>query len=431
MLAEAELKDLLVAVARGEHAALRKIYNGHAARLFGMAMAMLRDRPAAADALQDALLKVWERARQFDPARCSAETWLTGMLRTSALEIARARGREMPEGAAGLGEVAVDPDALDGLKASEDGLRLRECLQRLEPKTRHAVVLAFVHGLSQPELAYRLDLSLDAVKSSICRGLASLRAGQPALGPVMSLAGQDRSGLPTDAGAREAMAGEYVLGTLDACRAGRVAVAMQTDPLWRQAVEAWEAMLSPLAWLARPEPPPPDGWERIEARIAPQRSPRARRAFRVAWLWRLWAFTASAAAVSSVVFILQSRRPVTHMVAVLVTDRNAPALVAEVDPGGGGLRLAAYPAPTGRQLQTPSERDLQIWGLVPGATVPVNMGLMPHEPGRLTLLRTPGVKLVSGMLIEITLEPQGGSPTDKPTGPVVFFGRLGAEVPEP
>ena len=54
-------------------------------------------------------------------------------------------------------------------------------------------------------------------------------------------------GLPTDAVGRDALAGEYVLGTLDARTAARVTVAMQADPEWRLAVEEWEARLAPLA----------------------------------------------------------------------------------------------------------------------------------------------------------------------------------------
>lgn len=175
MATETDLTDLLVKVANGDRAALRAIYVRQSTRLFGVAMAILRDRTAAADVLQDAFLKMWERARQFDPERGNAEVWLAAIVRYAALDVARTRGREIPSDDPNLGDAAIDPDALDALLANESGKRLRDCLSRLEPRNREGIVLAFVHGLSHPEVAARLDQPLGTVKSWIRRGLLSLR----------------------------------------------------------------------------------------------------------------------------------------------------------------------------------------------------------------------------------------------------------------
>ena len=175
--AEAEgLDALLVRVAAGDRAALRAVYVRQSTRLFGIAMAILRDRPAAADVMQDAFLRVWQRAGQFDAARGEAATWLASIVRHAALDAARRRGREMPSDDPALGDRPVAAEALDRLAATEDGARLRACLDQLEPKNRDGIVLAFVHGLSHPEIAARLALPLGTVKSWIRRGLLRLRA---------------------------------------------------------------------------------------------------------------------------------------------------------------------------------------------------------------------------------------------------------------
>jgi RNA polymerase sigma-70 factor, ECF subfamily len=167
--------ELLAAVAAGDRDSLRTIYRTQSARLFGIAYAILRDRPAAADALQEAFVRIWQRTRQFDPARADADAWLAAAVRHAALDIARARGREAGDEARNAG--AVDPDSLDALAATEPGTRLRGALLKLEPKPRAAVVLGFVHGFSYAELTNRLNEPAGAARSWVRRGLAGLRDG--------------------------------------------------------------------------------------------------------------------------------------------------------------------------------------------------------------------------------------------------------------
>ncbi len=171
----ASLETLLAAVARGDQSALREIYDREGTRLFGAAVAILRDRTAAADAMQDAFLRLWERAAQFDPSRGSARPWIAAIVRHAALDAARARGREHLTDDPALGDQAVAPDVLDRLAAVADGARLRDCLRGLEERHRHFIVLAFVHGLSHSQVAARLDMPLGTVKTWIRRGLQQLR----------------------------------------------------------------------------------------------------------------------------------------------------------------------------------------------------------------------------------------------------------------
>src|SRR5690606_18509165 len=96
--------------------------------------------------------------------------------------------------------------------------------------------------------------------------------------------------IPINPAEREALAGEYALGTLDARQARVVERTMATDAAMRQAVLAWQARLSPLAALTTPEVPPPGLWERIEASLAPPPPAAAPAAPpRPSGLWRAWA----------------------------------------------------------------------------------------------------------------------------------------------
>ncbi|MFN7001442.1 MAG: RNA polymerase subunit sigma-70, partial [Elioraea tepidiphila] len=73
--------------------------------------------------------------------------------------------------------------------------------------------------------------------------------------------------IPTDPIERTTLAGEYVLGTLDARTAAAVRAAIETDMALRQEVEAWEHRLAPLADGIAPAEPPPDLLARIDAAL--------------------------------------------------------------------------------------------------------------------------------------------------------------------
>jgi len=212
---------------------------------------------------------------------------------------------------------------------------------------------------------------------------------------------------------RDALAAEYVLGTLDAREAAGVARALATDAALAAAVAAWEARLAPLVALAPPEAPPPDLWARIEAALSPPARP-------LPWWqrlgpWRLGTFGASAVAAGLAAFILLRPAPEPGFMTVLLTDREQPAWLVQAD--GQGIRLASL-----NTRPAPPDRALQLWALPQGATVPTSLGLIPAD-GRITV-RPSTIRPSPGMLIEITLEPPGGSPTGRPTGPIQFIGRL-------
>lgn len=174
-MSETPLAALLQGVARGDRDALKRVYERQSVRLFGVANAILRDRDRAADALHNAFLSVHRRAGQFDPERGAAEAWLAAIVRHAALDIIRAQGRELPCDDPALGDVPVAPEALAALESSEQGAALKRCLEGLPEKNRQGILLAFVHGLSHPQIAQKLEQPLGTVKAWIRRGLLALR----------------------------------------------------------------------------------------------------------------------------------------------------------------------------------------------------------------------------------------------------------------
>lgn len=136
--------------------------------LFGIALRLLRDRSLAEDTLQEAFLQIWRNADRFDPRRGSARAWMIGVLRYRALDRLDLEGRH-----AGHGEI---PDIAEELPVSvEDRGALSECLRKLPEASRQCLLLAFVEGLSHPEISTAVAKPLGTVKSWIARGLAALK----------------------------------------------------------------------------------------------------------------------------------------------------------------------------------------------------------------------------------------------------------------
>lgn len=213
---------------------------------------------------------------------------------------------------------------------------------------------------------------------------------------------------------RDALAAEYVLGTLEAREALEVRDLMETDAALAAAVAAWERRLSPLLALAPPEAPPPELWARIERSLGTA-APPARKGWR--FPWPALGLGASAVAAGLAAFLVLRPAPEPPMMTVLLTSRDQPAWLVEAQ--GDTIRLAAL-----NRRDIEPGRVAQLWALPQGATAPTSLGLVP-ESGRFSVTPTT-LRPSPGMLIEISLEPPGGSPTGRPTGPILFIGRLSA-----
>jgi anti-sigma-K factor RskA len=237
--------------------------------------------------------------------------------------------------------------------------------------------------------------------------------------------------LPIPDAERDVLAAEWVLGTLDAHTAAMVEQGLTSDPALADAVAAWERLLAPLADLAPVEAPPASLWQRIERQVLPDRTPAIQAASRPSWRGRLlagWAFGATVAAGVLGIFALRGTGEPSPMMTVLLSDRTQAAWTATAGLDGA-LRLAAFPPVTGGADQpVAANRVLQVWGLPQGATAPTSLALLP--PGqRSATIAAPALRPVPGMLIEISLEPPGGSTLGRPSGPVLFIGRLSQPGP--
>jgi anti-sigma-K factor RskA len=228
------------------------------------------------------------------------------------------------------------------------------------------------------------------------------------------------------------LAGEYVLGTLPGPERRDVERRLPNDAALRAAVEAWEARLLPLTALAPPLEPPAALWQGIERGIerAPASAPRrtAPPVARAGWwnnlaLWR--GLAAGGLACALLLAVRPDLAPVgsatpQYVVVLVAPGGQAPGWVVQVSsPRDLSLTPLARDASTSAP---PQDKALQFWTKADDWAGPVSLGLVrPGEPLRVRLDHLPALQ--PNQLFEITLEPPAGSPTGRPTGPILYIGR--------
>lgn len=235
----------------------------------------------------------------------------------------------------------------------------------------------------------------------------------------------------------DALAGEYVLGLMSDSETANFEARIAREPAVRAAVAAMRERLLELDTSARPAAPSGDLWSRIDSRLdaksgnvvdlasrrrrdiatpLPTASAPSRRAF-----WRGFAAASILALVGGGITARQLSLQKPRLVVVLLDAQAQPVSIVETYEG---QRIRVVPLGT---IEVPEGKALQVWTLPNKETGPVSMGLLPAASAAVLEGPTlPPPKL--DQLYEITIEQAGGSPTGRPTGPIV--GKGFAKLPQ-
>lgn len=234
---------------------------------------------------------------------------------------------------------------------------------------------------------------------------------------------EDRLEPPTD----EVLAGEYVLGVLDAAQRRAVQARIATDRAFATLVTEWERRLGPLSASVAPVAVSPDLWQRIRSRLGWAIPPARRSLWQSVGLWRTATALAVAAAIAAVLVgripprVSQqpsvALQPAAAPVTTLALESGAPGWLASIDVARGTMLLVPVPAPPDARGRVP-----ELW-LIPQGKAPQPLGLLSSNRSH-AIIVPPGLHsaLKSGSLLAVSLEPAGGAPHGVPTGPIIAKG---------
>jgi len=212
-------------------------------------------------------------------------------------------------------------------------------------------------------------------------------------------------------------AAELALGLLDGEERAAALRRVLADPHFAREVEQWRQRLAGL-FDDYPEVAAPDS---VAARLAaPEPLPQARATS--GFRWPIAALVGAVAAMLALFVVLQPTSQVTGpphhmMVASLMMSDKSGAVPAMVDMTTGEMRI-------GEAGMAPQGKTAQLW-MIGGDGVPKPMGMLASTgPSRMMLPMEKRRGLKAGIMLAVSIEPLGGSPTGLPTGPVVASGKL-------
>lgn len=237
------------------------------------------------------------------------------------------------------------------------------------------------------------------------------------------------TGDQSDPGGRDAnfLAADYVLGVLDAAGRRRAEARLAADPAFAAEVAELEAMLTPLTAEVAEVAPPDTVWPRIAAALGLGQTFHQRaRLWESLAFWRRVSFAAGGLATAS----LAAVGILTWVVLAPPRPQPMPLVASLVETGGPGHLMITVDRSRGMIMVLPAtmppaaSRVPQLWVISPGG-VPRSLGIVDAE--KPTMIKVPPeliAVLTPRAMLAISMESPGGSPTGRPTGPMVASGHL-------
>ncbi|AXR07707.1 anti-sigma factor [Salinimonas sediminis] len=209
---------------------------------------------------------------------------------------------------------------------------------------------------------------------------------------------------------RDALAAQYVLGTLRGPARQRFTKLMMRHESIAQATWYWEQQLNTLATHLEPVAPPASTWEKIAQRLhtssnvqaiaSPARSPRG---------WPKVVAMAAAVMLGVTLWLMQppDTEKVYQQLAVMNNQQSEPVWLIKVSPE----QMLITPT---SQLASKNNNDYELWMLPADGSAPVSLGVIPQQ-GELAV-KTPNlVKAERVKALAVSLEAVGGSASGAPT----------------
>ncbi len=171
---------LLQATAKGDRDSFQQLHQRYSGVLYSTAYKVLNDEAEAEDVVQDVFVQIWDKAKMYDPKRGRPLTWAVTLTRNKAIDKLRSTQRRFRlkdefEKESKVAKKPANNDSVDRVFVREKKRIVRSAVMELSAEQRQAIEMAFFNGLTQNEIAEKLDQPLGTIKARIRRGMMKLK----------------------------------------------------------------------------------------------------------------------------------------------------------------------------------------------------------------------------------------------------------------
>lgn len=167
---------LLAEIAAGDKSAFARLYGLTNRKLFGVALRILRTRPAAEDIVQEVYFRIWRNASSFDPNLASPIAWMASIVRHCAIDTLRKQKLETVEFNDESERVEASvPDPADEIDMAQRRAIALAAIRKMDPAKRNLILLAYFREQSRESLAKTHGIPTGTIKTNLRRSLLELR----------------------------------------------------------------------------------------------------------------------------------------------------------------------------------------------------------------------------------------------------------------
>jgi RNA polymerase sigma-70 factor (ECF subfamily) len=162
----------------GEAAAFDQVVTEYTGPAYAAAVQILRDPALAEEAVQDAFVRLWQRAKQFEPGKGAERSWILAIVRNQAIDALRKRARTMERSIDDAPNVYAlrDPDDVwQSVLAELTGEKVLQAIRELPAEQQEVVVRAYYEGKKLVDVARELEIPEGTARSRLRLALTKLR----------------------------------------------------------------------------------------------------------------------------------------------------------------------------------------------------------------------------------------------------------------
>lgn len=168
--------ELFHAIKARQSSALGILYDRYGSLVYGLALRVLKNSQEAEDLTQEIFLNLWHKGN-YNPARGSLSSYLTILTRSRAIDKLRSRNTSLKflERWSQNMTTQTSYTPYEQAALQERSQYVRDALVQLPENHRQVLEMSYYEGLSQSEIAKKLDIPLGTVKTWARQGLLKLR----------------------------------------------------------------------------------------------------------------------------------------------------------------------------------------------------------------------------------------------------------------